>query len=41
MAYGVKLYVWGQYACFIRPEMKVERMSYDMMTPSAAHGILD
>lgn len=33
--------VWGDYACFTRPEMKVERVSYDVMTPSAARGILD
>lgn len=41
MAYGVKLLVWGDYACFTRPEMKVERVTYDIMTPSAARGILD
>lgn len=41
MAYGVKLKVWGSYACFTRPEMKVERVSYDVMTPSAARGILE
>ncbi len=41
MAYGVKLHVWGEYACFTRPEMKVERVSYDTMTPSAARGILE
>ena len=41
MAYGVRLHVWGDYACFTRPEMKVERVSYDVMTPSAARGILD
>ena len=41
MPYGVKLHVWGEYACFTRPEMKVERVSYDVMTPSAARGILD
>lgn len=40
MAYGVRLHVWGDYACFTRPEMKVERVSYDVMTPSAARGIL-
>ncbi len=33
--------VWGDYACFTRPEMKVERVSYPMMTPSAARGILE
>jgi len=35
------LHVWGEYACFTRPEMKVERVSYDAMTPSAARGILE
>ena len=40
-AYGIKLRVWGDYACFTRPEMKVERVSYDVMTPSAARGILE
>ncbi len=41
MAMGIKLHVWGEYACFTRPEMKVERVSYDVMTPSAARGILE
>jgi len=41
MAYGIALHVWGKYACFTRPEMKVERVSYDVMTPSAARGILE
>lgn len=41
MGFGVKLRVWGDYACFTRPEMKVERVSYDVMTPSAARGILE
>lgn len=41
MAYGVRLQVWGERACFTRPEMKVERVSYDAMTPSAARGILE
>lgn len=41
MSYGVKLLVSGRYACFTRPEMKVERVSYDIMTPSAACGILE
>lgn len=36
MAYGIKLHVQGEFACFTRPEMKVERVSYDVMTPSAA-----
>lgn len=41
MSYGVRLLVSGEYACFTRPEMKVERVSYDVMTPSAARGILE
>ena len=35
------LHVWGDYACFTRPEMKVERVSYDVMTPSAARAIFE
>lgn len=41
MSYGIKLEVWGDHAAFNRPEMKVERVSYDVMTPSAARGILE
>lgn len=41
MARGIKLRVSGDYALFTRPEMKVERVSYDVMTPSAARGILE
>lgn len=41
MAYGVKFRVWGDYALFSRPELKVERVSYDIITPSAAKGIID
>ena len=41
MSYGVRLKVSGQYACFSRPEMKVERVSYDVITPSAARGVLE
>lgn len=41
MGYGIRLKVWGDYACFSRPEMKVERVSYDVITPSAARGILE
>lgn len=37
----VKLKVNGDYACFTRPEFKVERVSYPVMTPSAARGILE
>lgn len=35
------LEVWGDFACFTRPEMKVERVSYDIITPSAARGIFE
>lgn len=41
MTFGIRLHVWGDRACFTRPEMKVERVSYDAITPSAARGILD
>lgn len=41
MGVGVKVKVWGDYALFSRPEMKVERCSYDAMTPSAARGLLE
>lgn len=41
MSYGILLHVWGERACFTRPEMKVERVSYDVITPSAARGILE
>ncbi|MEN6299968.1 MAG: type I-C CRISPR-associated protein Cas5c [Anaerolineaceae bacterium] len=35
------LEVWGDYACFTRPEMKVERVSYDIITPSAARAVFE
>src|ERR1700746_3377085 len=41
MGYGIRLHIWGERACFTRPEMKVERVSYDVITPSAARGILE
>jgi CRISPR-associated protein Cas5d len=41
MAFGIKLHCWGEWACFTRPEMKVERVSYDAMTPSAARGVVE
>lgn len=41
MSFGIKLRTWGEFACFTRPEMKVERVSYDVMTPSAARGVLE
>lgn len=37
----IKIRVWGDFACFTRPEMKVERVSYPIMTPSAARGVLE
>ena len=37
----IQLEVWGDYALFSRPEMKVERVSYDVPTPSAARGIVE
>lgn len=39
--YGITLRVWGNYASFNRPEFKVERVTYDVITPSAARGILE
>ena len=38
---STRLEVWGDYALFTRPELKVEKVSYDVMTPSAARGILE
>lgn len=38
---SISIEVWGDYACFSRPELKTERVSYDVMTPSAARGLLD
>lgn len=37
----IKLHIWGDHACWTRPEMKVERVSYDVITPSAARGVLE
>lgn len=37
----LRVRVWGEFACFTRPDMKVERVSYPVMTPSAARGILE
>jgi CRISPR-associated protein Cas5d len=37
----IELKVWGDFACFTRPENKVERVSYEVMTPSAARGVLE
>lgn len=41
MSYGLKIEVWGQYALFSRPELKTERYSYEMITPSAARGLVE
>lgn len=41
MGFGIKVLIEGDRACFTRPEMKSERVSYDVMTPSAARGILE
>lgn len=41
MGYGIKILVEGEYALFARPELKVERYSYDFITPSAARGIVE
>ena len=41
MAYGICVEVWGDRALFTRPELSVERVSYDAMTPSAARGLLE
>ncbi len=41
MQQGIQVEVWGDYALFTRPELKVERVSYDVMTPSAARGLVE
>lgn len=41
MGFGIQVKVWGDYALFTRPEMKVERVSYDIITPSAARGLIE
>jgi len=41
MSFGIRLHVWAPYGLFTRPELKVERVSYDAMTPSAARGVLE
>ena len=41
MSQGIQVEVWGDYALFTRPELKVERVSYDVMTPSAARGLVE
>ena len=41
MGYGITIRIRGDYALFTRPEMKVERVSYDVITPSAARGVIE
>lgn len=41
MTEALRVKFWGNMACFTRPEMKVERVSYPVMTPSAARGLLE
>ncbi|MEG1830849.1 MAG: type I-C CRISPR-associated protein Cas5c, partial [Raoultibacter sp.] len=41
MGYGIQVLIKGQRACFSRPELKSERVSYDVITPSAARGVLE
>lgn len=41
MGYGIRILAKGPRACFTRPELKTERMSYDVITPSAARGIIE
>lgn len=41
LGYGFTIEAWGDYALFTRPELKVEKMSYDCITPSAARGLLE
>lgn len=41
MGYGIRMEVWGDYALFARPEMKVERVTYDVPTHSAMRGLLE
>ena len=38
--YGFRIIIEGDYACFTRPELKVERVSYDVPTPGALEGML-
>ena len=41
MAKDIVLEIWGDFACFTRPECKVERLSYPIPTPSAIRGVLN
>ena len=39
LSFGIQLEVWGKYALFSRPEMKTERVSYDVITLARVDGI--
>jgi len=41
LGYGIQIVAWGEFALFTRPEMKVERVSYDIITPSAVRGLIE
>lgn len=41
MSYGMQIEVWGKNALFTRPELKTERVSYEVITPSAARGLIE
>ena len=41
MSFGFDVEIWGDYACFTQPEQNEQRVSYDIITPSAARGILE
>lgn len=41
LSFGIQVEAWGKYALFSRPEMKTERVSYDVITPSAARGLIE
>lgn len=38
---SIRIEVWGSYGCYSRPELKTERVSYDVITPSAARGLVE
>ena len=38
---SIRIEVWGPYGCYSRPELKTERVSYDVITPSAARGLVE
>ncbi|MDR0378701.1 MAG: type I-C CRISPR-associated protein Cas5c [Candidatus Accumulibacter sp.] len=41
MSFGIRLRIWGERACYTRPEFRAERVSFDAITPSAARGVLE